>query len=120
VKELAILYRELRNLRLDKQHEVDELTAREAEAKRGLIAALVDAGMDGLVAEGYQYALETKVVYSPVDWSALYAFIRSTDAFDLLNRALNQAAVRHRIDDGIAVPGISNVDVINLSMRKAK
>jgi hypothetical protein len=48
-------------------------------------------------------------------WSKVFVFIKKNDAFDLLQRRLNAAAVKERWNDNIAIPGIEKYPVLKLS-----
>jgi hypothetical protein len=57
-------------------------------------------------------------VASVEDWDALYAFIKKKGRFDLLNRAINQAAVKEMWADGKEVPGVTHFGVVKVSINK--
>ena len=41
------------------------------------------------------------------DWPVFYAYIRKNNAFELLNRAPNAAAIKERLDNKKQVPGVT-------------
>lgn len=52
------------------------------------------------------------------DWSKFYEHIRKTKSFDLLNRAVNRAAVTERWDAKKQVPGVGKFDAKKVSVTK--
>lgn len=51
-------------------------------------------------------SFKTVATVEATDWSALYRFIESYRAYDLLQRRLSVGAVRDRIEAGEKVPGV--------------
>ena len=59
-----------------------------------------------------------KIVPEVKDWDALYAHIKKTSSFDLLNRALNRKAVEERYEAGKCVPGVEDFQTATVSINK--
>jgi hypothetical protein len=63
-----------------------------------------------------------QVTDSPIptveDWAALYEYIRKNKAFELLNKAVNRAAVQERWEAKKKVPGINVFHVKKVSCTK--
>ena len=108
----------LRTKRLAVQRQVDALKANEHELTTRILQLLADAEMDG--AKGKRATCSvTKLITAQVDdWEKLYKYISQEGAYDLLQRRVNDAAYRARLDDGIFVPGTQSFPVEKLSLNK--
>ena len=113
-------YVEKRNDRLALQRETDALAKEENNLKTTLIAMLEEENLT--VAGSATNVVKLKVDDKPVvgDWDNLYAFIKETDSFDLLQRRLGEGAVKARWEDGVDVPGVSTYPVSKLTVSKAQ
>lgn len=116
----ADAYKAFRDRRLELAREVDDLKTQEAILKRELISALEEAGTPGIIGN----TCEVRLTYGeqPIveDWDTLYEYIRSEDAFDLLERRIGVTAVRVRWDEDIPVPGVGRITTTQLSVTKRK
>lgn len=117
--EKADLYYTTREERLARQKEVDEIEKREKELRQELIDTLVEAktasGVSGL---HVRVTLVEKTVPQVEDWAALQAHIKDSGDFDLLQRRVNDAAVRERWKAHVAVPGVGTFMKTDLSVNK--
>lgn len=52
------------------------------------------------------------------DWDEFYKHIKKKGEFDLLNRAVNRAAVKARWENGKEVPGVGSFNVAKVSVTK--
>lgn len=62
-------------------------------------------------------------VFQAEDWSKVYNYIkkgRGDSRFDLLQKRLSSTAVRERGEEGIVIPGVKQVELERLSVRKLK
>lgn len=91
------LYHKLREQRLAKDKESREMKADETAVCNHIIDNLSKKDERGAVGKHYKAVIKTDDVYQVEDWEAFYKHIKKTGEFDLLNRALNQAAVKERI-----------------------
>ncbi len=117
-------YHEARQKRLDMQKEVDALK----EVENFIYNHIIDnipKGDGGAVGKQYKAIRVDEDVYSIDDDDAFYGFIKKTGSFDLLNRAINQKAVRERLEDEKfakkfpkGVPGTKAFNRIKLSVTK--
>ena len=89
------------------------------------IIANIPKGDDGAVGKQFKAVRTETEVFSIEDDTAFYAHVKKTGAFDLLNRAINQKAVRERLEDpkyikkfGVKVPGTKKFTKIGLSVTK--
>jgi len=111
---------EMRTARLAAQKAVDAM--REEE---GVLSGLV---LDHLAAERSEKAsgkLATasrvmKTVGKVHDWPKFQKYVAEHDAFDLLQRRVNDAAYRDRLELGERVAGIDPENVLTLSLTASK
>lgn len=113
---------------------VDKLSAeekaRENFVKEHIIATL-PKGDRGVAGSTHMAVTSNEEVYQVEDWSKFYAHIKKTGEFDLLNRALNQAAVKERVEGQVRPtgkrgegwkptlpPGIKTFNTVKLSVTK--
>lgn len=89
------------------------------------IIANIPKGDGGAVGKQFKAIRTESDVYSIEDDTEFYAFIKRTGSFDLLNRAINQKAVRERLEDDKftkkfpkGVPGTKAFKKIALSVTK--
>lgn len=89
------------------------------------IIANIPKGDGGAVGKEYKAIRVDEDRYSIEDDTAFYAYVKKSGSFDLLNRAINQKAVRERLDDPKfmkrfpkGVPGTKKFVNIKLSVTK--
>lgn len=109
---------ELRQERYALQKQADVLKASEVLCEAFLkdVLPTMDArGVSGQIAR-----VECKVETVPVakSWEDVWAHIKRTGSFDLMQRRLNTVAVKERWEDGKQVPGVEAVKVVLLSLHK--
>lgn len=110
-----------REARLAKQREVEALEERERAAKQEVIALLDSANLQKAAGKLASVSLSPQVVANvePDAWNKVFAYVKKNDAFDLLQKRINNSAFRDRIEAGEKIPGTTSVTVINLSVRAA-
>lgn len=89
------LYYDLRQERLTYSKGVDERKAKETFVSEHIINN-VPKGDAGAVGKRFKGIVRTDDQFQAEEWDKLYAYIRKEGAFDILNRALNQAAIEDR------------------------
>jgi hypothetical protein len=94
----------LRQDRLAVDKEVKAMKANETFVQEHIINN-VPKGDSGAVGKLFKGIVYTDVVYQVDDWEAFYKHLQKTGEFDLLNRALNQAAVKERVDSQVRPTG---------------
>lgn len=109
---------QLREKRLAGQKQVDAVEAEEKALKEYIINTLPKSEASGVAGAIARVSVQTKQVPQVKDWGAFYKFIKKTDGFDLLNRALNKAAVEARYEAGKKVPGVEDFPVVSVSCVK--
>lgn len=91
------LYHETREKRLAANKVTEEIKVTETFICNHIIDN-VPKGDTGVIGSKYKGVVKTADVHQIDDWSAFYAWIKKNDAFEVLNRALNQAAVEEHTE----------------------
>lgn len=108
----------MRQERLALQKQVDELEANEKAFKEHIVQTIPKSNAAGVMGQHYKIQVVTKEVPQVNDWTSFYAYVKKTSGFDLLNKALNKAAVQERWDAGKQVPGVKAFDAVTVSLTK--
>lgn len=115
----ADLLFDIRTQRLEAQKVVDAFKAQETELRDHIIEN-VEKGSSGAIGKHHQVQVYTDAVPRIEDPDALYKYIKKTGAFDLLQRRLNDAAIKERWEDQKQVPGVGTFNVVKVSLTKKK
>ena len=107
-----------REERLREGKQVAELEAYEKAIKAHVIDTLPKSESTGVAGKVARVAVTTQKVPVVEDWDAFYKHVKKTGHFELLNRAVNAAAVQERWDAGKAVPGVGSFNVAKVSVTK--
>jgi hypothetical protein len=107
-----------RQQRLTEQKDITAFEAIEKALKEHLITTLPKSDQTGAQGRLARVTVVTKKIPIVEDWEAFYKHIKKTNQFDLLNRALNVAAVQERWDSGKAVPGVGSFNAVSVSVNK--
>ena len=121
IKELSAKvdqYVSSREARLALQREVDTLAETEKLLKDELIATLEKSGVNAVGGTTHIVKLSIKDKPTASDWVKVYAYIKKNNAFDLLQRRLNESAVEARWEEGKKIPGVTTFPVATLSISK--
>lgn len=121
LKELSTLvdmYDTVKQNRLEHDRISRSLKEEETAMKDRLIAALQEHGMSAAGGSTVHLSLRRSPIAKVADWDTFYDYIKSNDAFDCLNRAVNQRAVAARLLDG-PVPGTEQIWQYTLSESRA-
>lgn len=110
---------ELRDKRLALSRQVDEIKKQETAIANHLIDNLPKSDAKGVVGRVARAVVQTKIVAQVKDWEPFYAFIRKSKDFSLMQRRVNEAAVKERWEAGKAVPGVEPFNVVKVSVTKA-
>lgn len=118
------LYKALRDERLALE-KVAETKKKEESFVYDYIIANIPKGDGGAVGRAFKAVRYEEAQYSIDDDTAFYEFVKKTGSFDLLNRAINQRAVRERLEDTKfikkypkGVPGTKKFVAVKLSVTK--
>jgi hypothetical protein len=95
-----------REKRLSLQRELDRMSELESALKEYFIATLPKSNATGIAGRVARVQIEDKPIPTIEDSERLYAYIKKTGAFDLLQRRLNESAVKERFEDHKVIPGV--------------
>lgn len=116
----ADLYDTIREERLEIESRAEELKKQETQIKEHLIEALKKAKMTGAAGSRVRADIDKKEYPTVTDIKKLYAHIKKTGEFDLLNRAVNAKAVKERWEAKKTIPGVGKFTKSTLSITRIK
>lgn len=108
---------DLREARLQAQKIADELESEEKALKEHIINNL-SKDSTGAAGKHHRVQIIPKEVPQAKDWSLIYPYITRHKAFDLLQRRLNEAAIRERLEAGKTIPGVILFPTKSVSLTK--
>lgn len=112
-------YRDIKDLRLAADKVAEALRNEEQRILDHIIENVsVDEG--GVVGKRFKGIITTDRKPVVEDWEKFYAHVKKTGNFDLLQKRLSDTAVKDRLEEGKAVPGVGNILVKKLSVTKVK
>lgn len=117
--ECADLLYALKDEKSKAQKVVDEIEAKQKALQAHLINSLPKSNATGVTGKVANAKIATEEVPQAEDWPSIYEFIRKNKAFELLNKALNKAAIKERWEAGKAIPGVRRFTVVKVSLTKA-
>lgn len=91
------LYHTMRQKRLAANKDVEAMKAQESEVSTYIIDNLSKKEEGGAIGTAYKGTIVNETIYQVEDWEKFYNHLKKTGEFDLLNKALNQAAVKERV-----------------------
>lgn len=110
----------LRAERLALEAQADAVKAREARVREYLEAELAAQGLTAVVGATARAGLTTTWIGHVQDWDVFADHVFATRDLSLLQRRLNDAALRERWEAGEAVPGVEPFLVTKISLTKAR
>jgi hypothetical protein len=113
--DLVFVLREQRKLI---EARADLIREDEKRIEEHLIQRLDKQELNALAGKLAKCSLTRTRMANAKDWDAINGYIESHDAWDLRNKALNQAALRARLEAGEDVPGVEWFTKVSLSIRK--
>lgn len=111
-------YRDIRELRLAASKFADALEAEEKRIMNHIIENVDADESSGVVGKNFKALVKREQRPVVEDWDKFYAHVKKTGAFDLLQKRLNDAAVKERFEDKKKVPGVGTFQVKKLSVTK--
>jgi hypothetical protein len=106
--------------RLELQHEIDNLAARETALKEYFISNLPKSQASGIAGKVARVQLGAKVVPQVADWPAFYKYVKKNDAFYLMQKRLSESGIVEIWEDGKKVPGVEKFNVVTVSCTAVK
>lgn len=120
--EVADLLYTTRADRLDVNKKVDELKSYETKLKNYIIDNLPKSSATGASGKVANVRVVPDSVFQAEDWEKVYAWIKKTGNFQILNRALNQTAIGEIYEEGgkkfNGIPGIVSQGITKVSVTK--
>jgi hypothetical protein len=107
-----------REARYELQKQVKELEALESALKAHIIETLPKSDASGVAGKLARVTVVEKITPQAADWEAVHGYIQKHNAFELLQRRLNVAAVEERLEAGEQVPGIEMFHSKTVSINK--
>lgn len=107
-----------RQARLEIQKQVDAHAKMETILREHLINELPKGEASGIQGKLARASVVLKVKPTVEDWPALYAYVKKTGNFDMLQRRLSDTAVKERWEDGKEVPGVGKFQYADVSVNK--
>lgn len=108
----------LRQDRLKAQATVDAIEQHESVIREHIINTLPKSNTTGVAGKLARVTVVPKVVCQVEDWLKLYAYIKKTNAFGLLQRRVSEAPIKELWDDKKTVPGVKPFQAVTLSVNK--
>lgn len=99
-----------------------KLTALDKEidaAQASLLEACLSAKLDQVRVKAGLATVVRQLVPQVDDWAALYAHVKKTGAFELLQRRVSTEAWRERLDAGAPVPGTTGFQRVAIKFTPA-
>ncbi len=109
---------ETRAARLVLEKQAEELKSRETLIKDHIIETLPWSDAEGVAGHVARVTITKRQIPRVIDWDKLYAYVRKTKDFSLLQRRLADAAIAERWDDGKEVPGVDRFTLVGVSVNK--
>ncbi len=109
---------ELRNKRIEEQKKIDLLETEEKALKAYIIDNLPKSEQTGASGKVANVKIVTKEVPQIADLEAFYGYVRKSKRSDLLQKRLNDSAIKEMLDDGKNIPGIQTFKAITVSLTK--
>lgn len=110
---------ELRAARLAEEKKIDAMKKEEEALREAIFEDLRVAKLEKASGKVATVSRVSKTVGKVTDWQKFYAFIRKNDAFELLQRRVNDSSYRERLDAGERVDGVEPEVVASLNVTKA-
>lgn len=118
--ELALQWRNARIKRLAAQKEVDALEVVEKDLKQKVLDSLRKNPSKAVSNGDRLFQLVPGTEPSPEDWGKIWKHIQKTGEFELVQRRLNNTAIKERWELGVKIPGVGSIPTETLSDTKAK
>lgn len=108
----------LRQERLAAQKKVADMEAEEKALKAYIIDNLPKSEASGVSGKVARVTVVTKVIPQVEDWNEFWSKFNKKRDMDLLQRRVNDAAVKARWEAGKEVPGVGHFNSVTISMNK--
>lgn len=117
---LADAYGNYREQRLMADKEAAAVKERESACSAALIDNLPKSDATGTAGKSWLVCIVSKSKATLDDFDALWVWATKNKRSDMLQRRLNEAAVKELWDAGATVPGVGRIEVPTVSLSKVK
>lgn len=107
-----------RQKRLELQKLVDACSEQEKSLKEHIINTLPKSEATGIAGTLCRVTVVVKTVPSVKNWDDLYAYIKRTSSFELLQRRVVESAVVERWENNKEIPGVERFNAAVVSISK--
>jgi hypothetical protein len=109
---------EMKLIRADLVRKADLMKTAENTLRQEILRHLKD--IEVTAARGAKANFSTSTQFEPnvTDWDKVYSFIKDTNDFGLLNKAMKDTTWREYREDGLIVPGTVEFELTKVSLRK--
>lgn len=97
---------------------LEDMKAYEGALREHLIAKLPKGKASGISGRIARATIEIKVIPKADDWNKVWTYMAKNKAFDLMQRRLNEDAVKQRWEHGETIPGIGKFNDKRVSLEK--
>lgn len=112
-------YKDLNELRLAMQKEVDAVKKRESALQEHLLQNISKQNKKGEFGTHYKAQVKQKQTIRVADWDKFFPFIKENDRFDMLQKSIAQKAVKDFFEETEKLPpGTEKMQVPWLSITK--
>jgi hypothetical protein len=117
---LADVLKEIKELRIGMDKQVDEVRRREREVEELIMTRLEDSGDTGAMGLRYKVQLVKKTKPKIADSDKFFAWVQQTGAFDMLQKRVAEKAVMDwSAENGDTLPdGLERIHIPSLSLTK--
>lgn len=108
----------MRAKRLEAQKMVDLSKSQEEALKQHVLANFAEITVEGARGKLASANITRRVVADVEDWDAFFSWVAKNDAWDMVQKRVNDTAYRARLDENVEVPGAVPLTVVGLSLTK--
>ena len=120
IASVADEYGSLREQRLAQEKIAAALKERESFLATYLIDNLPKSDATGTAGKSWSVRIVNKVQATVEDWDKYYAFVFKSKRQDLLQRRINETAIKEMWEKKKVVPGIGKIEIPTVSLTKVK
>lgn len=114
----ADAYRTTQQQRLQLKRLVDQVHSEELQLQENVVNLMRAAKVETCSGKIGKVSLSTEYVGNAKDWKKIFAYLVKTKQWDIIQRRLNNGALRLRWDKGVNIPGIERVGITKVSCTK--
>ena len=112
-------YISTRAQRLAMEKEAATIKEAEDDLYKVIVSKMRDEGMTVLGAKNGFVKLKASEEPVPIDWPALYDYIKATGSFEFLHKRIATLAIKEHVEAGEEIPGIGFTTVYKLTVSKS-